>query len=405
MLDAENLNKLISHLPPPLARSLLIERFKLEIPALDDHAPKQVQREMIFHSLAALSLDDRQTIEREAERILQLTDQIGRDVMAGHSTALTPVEKETFSALPNQFERAVWLFMHAAGVFEQALQSRLADLLHQSRTFYTGFVAPKALALKDDTDALATFHSHVAEHLDCKPEYVAVKVFQRVRSLGTQGQEVVLYQISIHYNLPPELEECVENSDVVSREHVRAINAHITYEPTNGSIEVLSRNPQGRDSLARLAADDLLQSPITGERIPIKRYDYQSLATPRSFDITGEPVDWVKITLLQVGNRTGLTVTSDVKEVQDIYQIAKTKTHNPNFDFSLDWLTAAQITIRLRKVGRERAHNVVIAFRGANACNNKAKREPDRALCDRLLERWGLVHAVNDVHPAHALAA
>lgn len=156
MLDAENLNKLISHLPPPLARSLLIERFALEIPPLDDAALKQIQRETIFQILAALPLDDRQAIERDAERILQLTDQVGRDVMAGHSTALTPVEKESFSALPNQFERAVWLFMHAASVFDQALQSRLADLLHQSRTFYTGFVAPKSLVLKDDTDALAT---------------------------------------------------------------------------------------------------------------------------------------------------------------------------------------------------------------------------------------------------------
>ena len=115
MLDAENLNKLISHLPPPLARSLLVERFKLEIPELDDKTHKQVQREVIFQVLAALPLDDRQTIERDAERILQLTDQVGRDVMAGHSTALTPAEKDTFSALPNQFERAVWL----AREFEQ----------------------------------------------------------------------------------------------------------------------------------------------------------------------------------------------------------------------------------------------------------------------------------------------
>lgn len=405
MLDAENLNKLISHLPPAVARQLLSDRFRLEMPPLDEEAEKHAQREAICLAVTALPFDERQTVEREAERILQLTDGIGNDVVAGHAAMLHADEKGQFAQLPNQYERVVWMFMHAASIFEDAVQSRSAALLHQSPRFYSGFVAPKSLTLNNDAVAQAAFHGHVAEHLGCRPESVAVRVFERRRSVGKQDQEVVLYQISIHYNLPPELEDRVENSDVVSCEHVRAINAHITYEPANGFIEVLQRNPLGRDALARLAADHLLQSPISGERIPLKRYDYQSLAAPRPLDTTGEPVEWVKITMLQTGIRSGLKVTADIKDTQDIYQIARSKTQNPNFDFRHDWLTAAHITIRLRKIGRERARNVLVAFHGPNGCNNKAKREPDRALCDRLLERWGLVQAVNDVSTSHAIAA
>jgi hypothetical protein len=55
------------------------------------------------------------------------------------------------------------------------------------------------------------------------------------------------------------------------------------------------KDTDGREALARIVADSLLQSPITGDKIPLKQYDYQSLAAPRSFDLTGEDVASVKV--------------------------------------------------------------------------------------------------------------
>ena len=52
---------------------------------------------------------------------------------------------------------------------------------------------------------------------------------------------------------------------------IRAVSSHITYEPANGHLEVLSKDTDGPGSaLARIVADTLLQSPITGEKIPLK---------------------------------------------------------------------------------------------------------------------------------------
>ncbi len=44
------------------------------------------------------------------------------------------------------------------------------------------------------------------------------------------------------------------------------------------------------DGIVVSGVSDINESPITGEKIPLKQYDYQSLAAPRNFDIADEPV-------------------------------------------------------------------------------------------------------------------
>jgi hypothetical protein len=191
---------------------------------------------------------------------------------------------------------------------------------------------------------------------------------------------------------------------LVPQEVVRAVSSHVTYEPANGHLEVLSRDPQGREGLARLFADHLLKSPITGEHIPIKQYDYQSLAGPRFFDITGENVASVKVTELgySVGNRS-LTVKIWANDADDIYKASKALVA-PAFDFRQHSLNYARLSIRLKKEGKDRARTIGVVLRDGNRCNIKTKREKDRVLCDRLLSKWGLVKEIGNA-AIHALAA
>jgi hypothetical protein len=178
----------------------------------------------------------------------------------------------------------------------------------------------------------------------------------------------------------------------------------VTYEPANGHLDVLSRDPEGRAQLARLFADNLLKSPITGEHIPIKQYDYQSLAGPRFFDLIGEPLAAVKVTELgyAAGNRA-LTVKIWSNDPEDIHKASKALVA-PTFDFRQHPLNYARLSIRLKKAGKERARSISVVLRDGNRCNIKTKREKDRALCDRLLVKWGLVKEIGN-DPVHALAA
>ena len=409
MNDSENLSKLLTHLSPSVFREFMINDFSLDIAALDPEQGKREQRAMMEAVLSGLDFGERQKIEEVAERIVLLSDAAGQDVIEGISQGIVAAdEKAAFAANPNQYERTLWLYLHASALFEEALNARQADVFRQSASCYSGYVAPKDLTVLDDAAARQAFHQAVAQQLGCAVDTVAVQVFRRLRPDSLTGEDVDLYQVSVHHNRPPEIIDRVLASELVAQEVIRAVSSHITYEPANGNLEVLSKDTDGRAALARIAADSLLASPITGEKVPIKQYDYQSLAGPRPFDIAGEDVASVKT--LELGyskpNHRSLVVKIGAKDAEDIYTAAKSLVA-PTFDFRQHRLTYAKLSIRTKKVGRDRARTLSVILRDDNKCNVKTKRERDRALCDRLLVKWNLVKDIGDAATAtvHLLAA
>lgn len=408
MNDSENLSKLLTHLSPGVFREFMVNDFSLDIAALDPKQGKREQRAMMEAVLSGIALGERQKIEEVAERIVLLTDAAGQDVIEGISQDIAADEKAAFAAIPNQYERTLWLYRHAPALFEEALNARQADVFRQSASCYSGYVAPRDLTVLDDAAARQAFHQAVAQQLGCAADTVAVQVFKRLRPDSLTGEDVDLYQVSVHHNRPPEIIDRVQASELVAQEVIRAVSSHITYEPANGHLEVLSKDTDGRAALARIVADSLLQSPITGEKVPIKQYDYQSLAAPRSFDLTGEDAASVKVIELgyTTANHRSLLVKIWTKDVDDIYTAVRSLI-SLSFDFRHHHINYAKLSIRTKKVGKERARTITVILRDDNKCNVKTKRERDRALCDRLLAKWQLVKEISDVaeEPVDALAA
>lgn len=409
MNDAENLTKLLRHLQPARCHAFLLGTFGFSLPDLDAGQTKTAQRAAMAAALTTLSPSDRQRLEEVAEKVVLLTDGPGQDVVQGIRTEIADdAERTAFDALPDQYERSLWLYTHAPSLFKEALDARQADVFRQSLTCYSGFVALKHLTLATDPTARDAFHDAIARQLGCARNQVAVQIFKRLRPDAQSGEDIDLYQISINHNRPPEIVDRVQRSELVGQEVVRAVSSHITYEPANGHLEVLSRETDGRPAWARITADCLLQSPFDGEKIPLKQYQYQSLAAPRSFDLAGEPVASVKVVELgYVGaNHRSLQVKTWANDPDDIYTAARSLI-GPAFDFRHHRLTYARLSIRLKKVGSERARTLSVILRDENKCNIKTKREKDRALCDRLLATWKLVREIGDVVqlPGNKLAA
>ena len=409
MNDAENLSKLLGHLPPAVFREFMVDEFGLAMPDMDAKKPKKEQREQMEAVLSDLGVGERQRIEEVAERIVLLSDGAGQDVIDGFKDDIfDDAAQETFAAIPNQYQRALWLHVNEPVIFEEALNARQADVFRQSASCYSGFMAPANLAVLDDATAKAEFHQTVAQQLGCSDDAVAIQIFKRLRPDTQTGEHVDLYQISIHHNRPPEIIDCVQASELVPQEVIRAVSSHITYEPANGHLEVLSKDTAGREALARIVADSLLQSPITGEKIPLKQYDYQSLAAPRNFDLSSEPVAFVKVVELgyAAGNGRSLLVKIWTKDVDDIYAAARSLI-GPAFDFRDHHLNYAKLSIKLKKADKDRARTITVILRDDNKCNIKTKREKDRALCDRLLTKWHLVKEIGHVveAPADTVAA
>ena len=409
MNDAENLSKLLGHLPPAVFRSFMAAKFSLEMPDLDKKAAKKDQRAGMEAVLAALDVSARQRIEEVAEQIILLSDGPGQDVLDGFSQEIFDDEaRAQFEGIRSQYERALWIYLNEGDLFEEALNARQADIFRQSPSCYSGYMAPKDLSVLEDSAARQAFHNAVAGQLGCPVDEVAVQVFKRLRPDTQTGEEVDLYQVSVHHNRPPEIVDCVQASELVQQEVVRAVTSHITYEPSNGHLEVLSKFTDGREALARIVSDHLLQSPITGEKIPLKQYDYQSLAAPRNFDIASELVTSVKVVELgySAANGRSLLVKIWTKDADDIYTATRSLI-SPTFDFRDHHLNYAKLSIKLKKVGKDRARTITVILRDDNKCNIKTKREKDRALCDRLLAKWHLVKEIGHVveAPADTVAA
>lgn len=408
MNDAENLSKLLSCMAPAVFRDFMIAHFHLAMPELDAKQGKRAQRAAMDAFLAALTTHGRRQIEEVAERIVLLSDRPGQDVIAGISLEIHREEdRAKFAAITNQYERALWLYLNATLLFDEAHNARQADIFRQSTRCYSGFIAPRDLTVLDDDDARQAYLHAMAEHLGCAPDTVAVQVFRRLRADTANAPKVELYQISTHHNRPPEIIEKVEGGELVAQEVVSAISLHITYEPATGHLEVLSKDTDGREALARIAADKLLQSPISGDTIPLKQYDYQSLTAPRSFDLSGEQVSSVKVVELgySTPDHRSVLVKIRAKDPDDIYTAARALI-SLSFDFRHHVIDYVKLALGIPKIGVEKAHSISIVLRGDNKCNVKTKREKERAMCDRLLDRWGLTRNIDDdAEPVHALAA
>lgn len=398
MLDAENLCKLIRKIPPDICRAFLNNHCSVSIPVLDTKQNLTQQRAAISSVLTALSIAERQQIEQIAESIIMLSDALGRDALANVCTKnISADNKATLDAISNQCLRALWFFENEHTLFLEALSVRQADSFRQSRACYSGFVAPPNLEIHKDEKALDDFHSAVAERLECAKQDVAIQLFCRLRADAKSHDDTVLYQVSIHHNLLPETIECVQDSEVVANDIIRAISTHVTYEPNTGHLEVLSKKHEDRAPIASLFAGTILATPFEGQSIPIKQYDYQSLASPKIFNVAGEPVQSVKVTELGYDGRKGGASLTKMKlnTPGTIYQRAR-ELYDDDFAFSDHTLTYAKISIKLKKQGTERARTVSIIFSGENQCNIKSKRKNDRALCDRLLAKWEFIKEIGD---------
>lgn len=181
--------------------------------------------------------------QEAAERIVLLSDSPGQDVIDGFRDAIFDGDSlKELLAINNQYERALWFYLNEAGLFEEALNARQADVFRQSASCYSGFIAPKNLAMMDDASSRLAFHQAIAKQIGFSEDAVAVQIFKRLRPDTHTGEDVDLYQISIHHNRPPEIIDCVQASELVSQEVIRAVSSHITYEPANGHLEVLSKD-------------------------------------------------------------------------------------------------------------------------------------------------------------------
>ena len=388
MLSHVSVVKLLSHLST--------ERFlgwltKLTGETPPENLPTAVRaaRSTLRTWLATFDAGALNLIDQQAERILQLTDRVGCEIMAGLRCQLSEASRTEFAALPDQYQRSLWLAEHQPSCFTQALDARDAENLRTKVRCWTGFLAPAGLTALQEATALHALTANVAVLLDLPVEHIAVQVF--IRSRGADR----LVQISVHYNRPAELIDQVQQGELIHTSLVRALAAYVTYEPGTGALEVLSPDAKHREAIARAVADTLLNCAFDSTPVPLKRFDYQKLARPLTLDLGATPeVFSAAVASLSYIDRNRLVhFALPAQETKTIHEAAKDSIQQ-FFNFSEHTLSAAKIQLRIKPTNGRRARTLVIALQDTHRCNTKSMPDTDRALCDRLLAVWGLVSEI-----------
>lgn len=425
MNDAEYLNTLLGYLPPPQFRAFVQAEFNYCLPLFDDQTPYKVQREAFSAALSQIDVGRRQQMNEQAESILLLSDEVGQQVLEGFARDLGDKARYwQLTALPDQYQRALWLYTHERSVFNDALQTRQADIVRNNLTCYAGFTAPKHLPVLDNREARARLQEELAQHLDCPATAVAIHIFKRLRLDPAENAVVDIIHIRIYHNKLPILVNCVHNGRLVSRRIMRAEMSHITYEPANGHLEVATQSSVNREYLAHLVLRVLLPTAEAasthsthsthstseeseGACLALKHYDFQRLSTPTVFDVSEEPIAHMKVIELgysDFANRTFL-IKINYQDSDDIFTASKALI-SPIFDFSQYPLNYAKLAVRLKRTERERGRVISIILRGDNECTIKSKHDQDRVLCDRLLHKWRLIKDRKErVSSAHGYVA
>jgi hypothetical protein len=125
------------------------------------------------------------------------------------------------------------------------------------------------------------------------------------------------------------------------------VSSHITYEPANGHLEVLSKDTDGREALARIVADSLLQSPDHRRQDSAEavRLPESGRAPQLRSDRRGRG----SVKVIELGyttaNHRSLLVKIWAKDVDDIYTAARSLI-SLSFDFRHHHINYAKLSIR-----------------------------------------------------------
>lgn len=85
----------------------------------------------------------------------------------------------------------------------------------------------------------------------------------------------------------PSTQPAFEDESLVSKIVRPVKEVALTYEPKSEYIEVAAEDNENRKAIPKIFTEILLQSPIEGEKIPLKRYKIQSLLRHRALSFDG----------------------------------------------------------------------------------------------------------------------
>jgi hypothetical protein len=353
----------------------------------------KIKKRDLKNLIDSLDLEDYSALNENAERICEMTDEIGQSALL---SVIKKINIEEYKDLKNEYERALYVFLINQDAFRKAEEIRYADHYRKSR-MWDGFLGPKEMDVCRNSRELQSLRQKISEHFPITGQ-VKIEIFDR-KKIGTENQKLNLVQLMVYREGLTKSHLAFENDDLISKSYRPIYEISLTYEPTTGYIEVIADTRELREMLAKLFSSTLLKKEIEGEHIPLKQYDISKLLTPLVFPTDPEDmIDSVKVTMLKLkpyDNNNKITLEVSVKESRTIYEISKKwfNTHDPLHNGF--YLSQVKLAIHFMPDSENpRGKIMVITIGLPNSCNIKDKTEKERMIGDKYLRRWGLLKEI-----------
>ncbi|MFT8247235.1 hypothetical protein [Roseomonas sp. BN140053] len=326
-----------------------------------------------------------------------LTDADRLGVMADEAGEAALYSVTRFAAvldsLENGHARALWMFQHDPAGFSHAEEVRYADDKRFGR-LWEGFVLQRDCTVAREGAALQAFQQAIAERFDSRN--VHVEICDRARPvLG--GEDATLVQVAIYREgRAGDIREFVDGR-LDRRPWRPVIEAALTYEPENGTAEVVAPVAETREELVRLFASHLLGSLFVGDRLRVRQYSLERLRRPFAFP--SDPEDGIEavrvgqLRLMPYGSQ-GERITLECRRGSDrsIWQMAEERLRDQGQRLENYLLVQAQFTITFRGTpGRRGRRTLPVRISMPKGCDLKDRTERERLVGEKYLRRWGLL--------------
>jgi hypothetical protein len=344
-------------------------------------------------ALTESSREVQEQVQADADRIKALADEPGQAAMRS-----VMADTASLEALPGDTARALSLFLDDPTCFRRAEEIRYTDERRRGK-MWDGFVGPSDKPLAVDAAALKRLKAVLRERFDS--EKIQIEVFERSR-IGSQDAEYRLLQMTIYREgWPGQVLEFV-GEEVAERSYRPVYEAAITYEPTSGAIEVVANEKKAREDLASLFCSEVLATPFTQERLPLRRFDLSVLKQAYDFPVDAEDrIENVRVAMLRLmplGAADVRLVLEMLATANDtIWTVARSRLGSRN---PLDgpWvITQTRLVIQFcPEPGARRGRTLPIVITMPHSSDLKDRTARERLVGQKYLVSWGLLQEIGN---------
>ena len=346
----------------------------------------------LIGALNTLAEGDREALILEVDRIGVLADEPGQNALQDVIS-----DRATFDTVEGGHNRALWALMNEPLNFRRAEEVRYNDERRRGR-MWSGFVVDKRKLVRNDHVSHAAFIAEIKKKFTTNQ--VHVDSFDRHR-VTFDGKSHQLVQVAVYREGRPDDALGFDGTGTLQRHLVKPVHeASLTYEPSEGVIEVVANDKDIREAMASFMGRHLLNIDFKGERLSARQYDLGVLMEPFNFPTNpaapaGQVIERVHVRELrfQPLDLAGQRVTLECDESfgETIWGMADRHIGQAT-QRRADWMiTRARLVVKFAPHGKSRrGKNLNLTITVPHGCNLKSMTAGDRLVGEKYLREWGI---------------